>query len=451
MTAKFSLLIYFTHAALMLGVLIPLITRRYPTRIDSLLTPRWLALSALIMGVVMLALAEPLRHPFEDFIESYYNGGQTFLASRAQVETLYRNGVNGFVNIPIVAAQFAPFALLPKHAAAWLYLGLGLLVVFAAFRLLATGAQLQFRERCILAVLMLGNGPLMNSLKEGNTSHFALYALALALLWMHKSRSAPAGAVLGLVTVLKLPLALFAIWGVLRARWRFASAMVGVLAFTVLASVSEFGLGAQLVWYRHFVAAASKQPLGAFNVQCFPAALLRVTRARQVMCSWDPVTVAPWSRIAATLCSAALLAGFAGLVLWSHRRTAEKDTTLRHQRLSLEFSMVCLLACCTTPLAWSHYYCWALLPIAHALSPNGALSGPSKALKVAWIVAIGMVSLPVAWPWCTPRGWLALPYSLCVSHYLFGALLMLGLLASEYAALARVRVPQRPEMATSVG
>ena len=66
---------------------------------------------------------------------------------------------------------------------------------------IATGAM--------LALSILASGPLVNSLREGNTTHFVLLLLVVALLLWRAGKEYAAGLVLGLCALFKLPLMLF--------------------------------------------------------------------------------------------------------------------------------------------------------------------------------------------------------------------------------------------------
>jgi hypothetical protein len=280
---------------------------------------------------------------------------------------------------------------------------------------------------------MLVNGPLMNSLKERNTSHFTLLAMTLALLVL-RDKPYRAGALLGVAAIFKLPLVLYAPWFFLRGRLRAVIALAAVVAGTGLLSVLVFGAGAHVNWYQRFVASAAEQPIAAFNVQSFPAFFVRLSQAPEVLCNWQGVRVAPTARALASLCSLALLAGCGLAAVWPALRRRSTWKLEASGPLGLEFAMVGMLACSTSPLAWSHYYCWALLPIALTLKTAWSKERTGRMFRVAWFAAVISLSLPVAWPWCTPSGSLALPYTLFASHYLLGGVVLLVLLAIQRAS-----------------
>ena len=91
--------------------------------------------------------------------------------------------------------------------------------------------------------------------------------------------------------------------------------------------------------------------------------------------------------------------------------------------------MVLVLACISSPLSWSHYYAWMLLPIAFLLAPSSPLT-PTPASRRLGYVAIALLSLPVVWPpeSLVSMGWPAHLYTLFISHFLIGGFLLLWLL-----------------------
>lgn len=423
MKTLLTLPIYFSYAALLLAGVFLL-----RARFKQSTARQRLAITAFI-GIVMFVVAQPLRSPFADFVSAYYAGGAMALSGTTDTESLFGQGVHGFVNIPIVTWVFAPFALLPPYVAAGLFFALGVAAMVATWRWLVSLAELDPRGGALLALLMVTNGPLMNSLKEGNTSHWALFAMVYALVSLRANRPVRAGLVLGFATIFKLPLLLLGVWAALRGHLRAALAGGLVLAAAGSASFLLFGVETHVVWYERFVAAAGKHPIAAFNVQSFAAFVARWTQAPEALCSWDTIALAPHESTIASVAVALLFASCGAALLWSKRVTRPRATA--HGGRELEFIMIAFLACLTSPLAWTHYYCWALLPIAFLL-PSQKNAGKTRVSALLW-VAIVLVSLPVAWPWCSPSGPLALVYTSFVSHYLTGGVLLLALLIHRLA------------------
>jgi alpha-1,2-mannosyltransferase len=117
----------------------------------------------------------------------------------------------------------------------------------ATWFLLVRLARLELRERWLLALLFLANGPLMHGLKFGNTSHFILFALTAGLVLLRAGRSAAAGALLGAATMIKPPLLLFGVFFALRRDVRGTLGFGAMCAATAVLSVLLFGWADNLV------------------------------------------------------------------------------------------------------------------------------------------------------------------------------------------------------------
>jgi len=428
MRALATIAVYLVYAAA-LTVGLALIRRRSNASPTSRSWRAYVAIAA-GLGLCTFVIAEPLKDLFQDFLEAYYAGGVAVLSGATSAEQLYSQGVNGFVNAPIGGAVFAPLSLLPDRIAAVVYLAIGVLASVACWRLLVRVADLDSHRALILGFWMLTNGPLMNSLKEGNTSHFALWAIAAAMLYVRDGKDARAGALLAALSVFKLPLVLFFVWAVLRGRWRLAASGGAVLAGVAVTSIVWFGWGVHVAWYEQFVASSGRSLVVAFNNQSFPAFFQRFVEPTGTLCNWEPIPLDRRSQLLSSLARVALLAAAVLASLWPRltTRTVQRSSSLATE---LEMAMVAMLACLTSPLAWSHYYCWALLAIALLLA--GGERAESRSALITQRVATVLVSLPVAWPWCSPAGALTVPYLLFVSHYLLGAILLFGLLARRRA------------------
>ena len=246
----------------------------------------------------------------------------------------------------------------------------GVLAIIYTWRLLANELRLEPSGKALLLALFLANGPLMNSVREGNTTHFALLAVTLALFELRRSRDLRAGLLLGVASLFKLPLLIFGAYFVIRKRFRAAAGSAFAIGVALGLSLLVFGLSAHLTWYRQFVASAGENPLAAFNVQSFPALLARLERGGG-LCDWDGHPLSLVGRAVASGAALLLYALTAIAATWP-RRSATHSAPSRAE-FELEFLAVLMLACTTSPLAWSHYYAWCLLPIAFMLAPGTGL------------------------------------------------------------------------------
>jgi hypothetical protein len=380
-------------------------------------------------GAAVFAISEPLTSPFEDFVEAYRAGGQAALNGPEAVAASFSEGVGGFVNLPILSLLFVPFALLDEAVGAVVFLVLGVAATIAAWNILRQELQLDTRAAAILAALFAVNGPLMNSLKEGNTTHIALLGIVLGWRSLRRGRAWRAGVIIGAVSLLKLPLLLFGVYAVVRGHWRMATGGAVVLALAVGSSLAVFGVDVNAVWFDQVVLRSGQVPLGAFNVQSPSALMLRFEEGASVLCDWDGAPLSGSGRMIAMIFG---LGAFALPVAAAFaRRSRGAGGTALFQ--DIEYASVGLVACLAGPLAWSHYYAWALLPLALLVGqrrPNGAAA--------MLYLAVAMLSAPVVRACDSGSGPFAL---LLVSHYYLGGVLLLGYLAAA-------SVSKRPEIGT---
>jgi hypothetical protein len=335
-------------------------------------------------SVLLFLLSEPPTL-FSDFNKAYYPAGDAILEDGPAAEWQFREeGADGFVNIPIVAYLFAPFALLSEETAGFAFLAAGLAATAAVLLLLSPRGG----PTVPLAALFLLNGPLINALREGNSTHFVLLGLTGALLLLAKGRQVPAGALIGVCAIVKLPLLLFGPYFLLRRSWGAALGAGAALATAAGASILIFGLEPHLDWYRACVAPFSLDVVPAFNVQSLDGFLMRLASGASHLREWTPLEPSNAHRIA----RAVLLCVLFGLPLWElltqpgHARNPRSD--------ALAFSLVLTLVLIASPLTWSHYYAFLLLPF--ALTLTGRLDLPDDPLTQGLMRAsLVLVSLPV--------------------------------------------------------
>ncbi|MHC4789789.1 MAG: glycosyltransferase 87 family protein, partial [Planctomycetota bacterium] len=147
----------------------------------------WLAfgLAALVSMTFLWNVSEP-RVLFGDFLKAYYPAGSLV---RTDPAALY--GFPPTFNcIPIVAWLFVPLSWLGKSAAGVLVTLVGAMAVgltcYGLIRLTGVSGW----KRMALIGLFVINGPLYNSLREGNLTHFVFPVLLAALYCLEQRRDA---------------------------------------------------------------------------------------------------------------------------------------------------------------------------------------------------------------------------------------------------------------------
>ena len=375
-----------------------------------------------IAAIALLCIRSTGRAtPFGDFDKAYYAAGRVVLSEPARLYECPNPDGLCFVNVPIVAVLFAPFAALPKIAGYVLFtvIGAAALVVMVAGLFVLTGAR-GWHRYAIVAMLLL-NGPLYYSIRLGNTTHMVLMMIVLAFIGLSYGRNGRAGALLAIAALIKPPLVIWLPYFVVRREWRAALTMGLTIALAVAASLLWFGPGLHAIWLEQFVTGPSSKPMGAYNVQSVSGFLVRLTTSGTLV-SWFPVEIGAGFRAVQIVLSALVVgvAVAAGIAAGRPRSTAER---LR------EYSIVLIVMLALSPISWTHYYCFLLVPLA-ALTARAIGVSQHPVWLAAAAVAGVLVSLPVMlWVPAHPF-WGAVIARILLSHYFFGAMLLLGVLAA---------------------
>ncbi|KAB2920183.1 MAG: DUF2029 domain-containing protein [Hyphomicrobiaceae bacterium] len=387
-----------------------------------------LVLPGAIAFAVLWLISEPALL-FSDFYKAYYPTAEMLLQAGPRATwPADELCVSGFANLPILAWAFVPLVHLGQVAGAWLFFAVGVAAVLGAWALLVRSAQPDAQCGAALLCLFLVNGPLVNSLREGNTTHFVLFLLVATLLLWRAGREYLAGLVLGLGAVIKLPLLLYGAYFIVRRRWHMVAGGATTVAATALLSVAVFGTDINIGWYQYCVEPFVGGAIPAFNVQSVDGFLIRLATGDTRLRDWDPVGLSAAHRLA----RAAIVITLFGGTLWLIRRAdhaapAPGPAGALGARDLIEFSLVLGLAIVTSPIAWTHYYLLLLLPWGLYLGGNLHLPGDATTRRLMY-ASIGLSSLPVVIPPIDLGAWSGLAARTIVSAWLAGGLLMLSAL-----------------------
>lgn len=385
----------------------------------------WAAVS--LQSIVMTAFVFQVTRGilFSDFLKAYWVGGATVLQDRSQVLDLYNKGIESFVNIPVVTYLFAPLSLASPMPSALLFTLIGLAGTAATWFLSVKAANLDTKDKGILLFLFASFGPLLYSIREGNTTHIVLLGVVASFLLLRMDRNVLAGAILGMAAIIKLPLLLFGVYFVVRGQWRVVIGGGAAIGAAVLLSLALFGWNAHLIWYESSVLQFGRDPLPALNVQSVASALARLELGPVAVLDWTPHQLSTPLQLVASA-STFLLLAFA-VVAVMVPRPADGTAGTQEVAREIEYLIVLMLACIISPLSWSHYYAWMLMPIAFFIGKGPHFSHAPLARCVGWIsIVVGaapMMQLYFGSPFLED-----INARLGTSRLLFAGLLMLGLL-----------------------
>lgn len=232
--------------------------------------------------------------------------------------------------------------------------------------------------------LALAFYPLVKAYSLGQVQTWVngLYALALAC-WV-TSRERAAGALVGLMCLIKPHYVVFALWGVLRKRRDFVVSLLAVGALGLAASLALFGVANHLE-YLDVVAFLSRRGEAYFPNQSLNGLLNRALHNGNNL-HWMGASFAPYHPLVFWCTSVSALV----LLL-----AALQARGVRSRGDGADFSMLALSVTLASPIAWEHHY--GILPPIYAATLGGFAAAP----------VLGPSTL----------GWLALSYGL-TSNYI---------------------------------
>jgi len=408
--------VYLCYCALVVPAFIILaIGGRRPARRRLL----WGGSALLVAGAVALLVrySEP-DNLADDFRKAYYPAGTAVFQNPS---ALYerdgeQDGNFNFVNIPILALLFTPLSMLPEWTAYTVFTILGVGAVGLAYFGLVRFTGISGWHALALGALIAVNGPLWYSFREGNLTHFVLPLQVGLLCFAVGRRDILAGFCLAIVGLIKMPLILFAVYFLLRRRWRLVAAFSATLLSIVGLSIALFSLELHLAWWRACIDPFAGHALTAYNAQSLHAFLARCMTEGSVV-SWQFVDV---DRHFGLIHKGII----AGLILATAMVCRRPPSTAADS--ATEHSLVLCLALIASPLSWTHYFLLLLIPAAVFL---GKL--PLTPKSIPWFAAIGtgllLMSPPVLslteglTPWTRALG----------SHCFFGAMLLTAILLMD--------------------
>jgi alpha-1,2-mannosyltransferase len=360
------------------------------------------AIEIIVVGAIVSSIAGWLTFrftivlpPLSDFIRAYCPAGKAVMQDPRALAPLLKQGVNGFVNLPILAWLFAPFAALEPKTAGLFFTCLGIAAGAASWWLLVGAAHLDRNGAVLLFFMFSANGPLHYSMMEGNLSHVLLLPIAGAFLLLRKGRDHFAGVLLAVAAIIKPPLLLFGLYFLLRARWRVVLGGTSVVAAVAAASLVLFGWDMHVLWFNHCILPFSMYTIPAYNVQTLHAFLGRLEYGASYLHSWESRALPVPFRIAATL---GVCSFYAAAIVSALPRNPTRISGVRRlsgQTLAeIEFFIVLALAIVASPLSWSHYYVWLLIPTAFWVGHTDHFPDNALTRWIAW-AAILLVTLPI--------------------------------------------------------
>jgi len=399
---------------------------------------RIFAASLITLGLAVHLLYWRYSEPpflFSDFYKAYFPAAQRIWEHGPREAFAHLEpGVGGFVNLPILVWLFVPLPAFGLAGSGWAFLALGLIAVIAAWWLLVGLADPRTRIAALLLFLFLVDGPLINSLREGNSTHFVLFLLVFALVSWRNGQLFVMGLVLGMAALIKIPLLLLGIYFLLRGHWRIVLGGATTILAAALLSLLVHGVAVNVAWYEGNILPYVGRVIPAFNVQSIDAFLMRFSTGEDELFDWTAYE----PNLTCKILRAAIFILLFGSALWLMARRSQPSMAEPSSRDFLEFSILTVLAVVASPVSWSHYYLLMLLPMGLYLGCRLPLPDDRTTRVLMWggfaLTALPIILLPLE------SGPILLVASRTIlSAWLFGGLLMLAaLMRGLYRVTARL-------------
>jgi alpha-1,2-mannosyltransferase len=392
-------------------------------RYSGLLWPFTALWGAATASFIFMNTQPTLEFVFWDFTECYWLAGKLVLEGPQALAGAYSDADLVFVNLPIVAYLFAPFGLLPDMPAAIAITLIGIGMVGLIWRLLVDMFGLDARESALLLLAICAFGPLLYSFKVGNTSHFILALILGGLAMVRSGKGFAAGALFGLAALIKPALVLVGILYFLRGRWSVVAGGAAVLAGSVALSLLIFGWDMHVLWYETSIAPYAGNTVPAYANQTLAGLLARFELGGPYGHDYSTYILSPASRAVVMGMSLALVAAVAFAAFQSRRLFRAKAGDVE-----VEVMLAVAFAMTISPLSWAHYHVWVL----PALVMLWVKSRPGEALdRLRWPL-IGTYALLAGTAFVSHSmtlGRFGGLSNFIVSHWLFGTVALIGLLA----------------------
>ena len=373
---------------------------------------------------------------FSDFTKAYYPAAESLFShdAGAALVNSYQKGAQGFVNLPILAYLFTPLVLFPPTPAGYVMLFFGVIAMLGLWYILSRLAGLDGDRSLLLLFFFAANGPLLNSLRYGNTTHFVLLLIVLGICALRKERDLLAGLLIGFAALIKLPLLLLGVYFLARGRWRVAIGGASICAFAGILSLLVFGWDVHQNWYEYTIKPFAEKPLSAYNNQSVQGFLTRLDHGKSYLMNWQPKPVDPMILLASKAAVFLLLGTVAVVIGWPRRwRRGSGIDAPATTMVELEICIIILLAMMISTVSWSHYYLWILLPAAFVIGGNFPAMASGKMRFFGWAALIGAMP-PLLIDKTGIPSVFSRPYAyVLVSHYFLSAgLLLVVLLLSHW-------------------
>jgi alpha-1,2-mannosyltransferase len=315
----------------------------------------WWIVSVLVVGIIGWFAGRDLN--WFDFTDAYYAAGRAALTDLNQ---LYSTEISvfGFVNFPLLAYLFVPFGLLSNQIAGQLFYSLGYISIIPLAYWLIKVAELNgWRMWFMLAILTI-NDPLEYSLDIGNSTHFIMVAILISLWWVKQGKDWLAGILLGFSGLMKLSFIPSLAYFFVRRRWRVVAGGLLIAGLAIVLSLLLIPSSLNMEWLDKAVLSTAGTSIAADNNQSLSGVLARHLISGSDVFSWEALPPEPVFSLVLRI-SMLLLYLPILIILF-----IDWKSQLTPNQYIFEFLIVFMCSLLTSPVSWTHYYMFCLIPIA---------------------------------------------------------------------------------------
>ncbi len=256
--------------------------------------------------------------------------------------------------------------------------------------------------------------PFMRSWRLGQVQTFLTLLFAVSVYCLITQRQLLAGIAIGLVCVVKPPLALLLFWGILRRRWAFVGGMVATGTVILLASLYFYG------WQNHLDYFSVLSYIGRRGEVYYPNqsvnGLLNRLLDNGSSVVWTPNEFPSYHPVVYSLTlMTSLVLIIAALVPVTRRMNLPVQVQL------LDFAVAALSFTMATPVAWEHHYgiLFPLLAVILAYNFNRDTARWEWGLMiVSYFLLSNLLEITHRWP--------NSPANIFQSYVFYSAVLLLG-------------------------
>lgn len=357
--------------------------------LENRLTKPWMRwawwLGSLIV-VVAAGWQVGIAHQWADFGNGYYFAGRKILRAPSQI--YFSENCNGYVNFPLLAYVFSPFGFMPKAEAGRIFFLINLVSVMPLAYWLIKFGNLTGWKRWFLLAFLLFSGPLDYSIWLGNSTNLIMLGL-IAALWLFKwGNEWGAGILLAITGSIKIPLIVPSGYYFIRRQWKVVLGGMFVVGLIVILSLVLIPFSLNRIWFNNCILSFAGRPVAAYNNQSVTAVLARELISGSKIDTWIPIASTPRFDMASKTAIMLLYAPLLVVLVYAWKSARTLSGYL------LEFFIVLVCSLLTSPISWTHYFMFLLIPAVFYLGGD-LFSAQRKGLNLLLGMSLILVTLPV--------------------------------------------------------